>query len=56
LKEAGSSAGDHRGVGGSSRFRELTQGLDVHRALVEVVVGDQAAIRLAAELTVLLLV
>ena len=52
----GAAAGDERGVGGRGDLGHLAQQLHVRRAVVEVVVADQAAEGLAAELAVLLLV
>src|SRR6516225_7349088 len=49
-------AGDERGVRGSGDLGHLAQQLDVDRAVVEVVVAHQAAVRVAAELAELLLV
>ncbi len=52
----GAAAGDERGVGGGGDLGHLAEQFHVRRAVVEVVVADQAAERLAAELAVLLLV
>ena len=52
----GAAAGDERRVRGGRDLRHLPEQLHVRRRVVEVVVADQAAVRLAAELAVFLLV
>ena len=49
----GEAPGDERGVRGGGHLGHLAEQLDVGRRLVEVVVADQTAERLAAELAVL---